>query len=130
MRASITKNGLTLRVIAGTHNAILGIDLQENKRRGCLGFSIQRTDLGPTAKPFAAHASVSRWLPEHAALPQRHVRPGDQPDHHRTRAAPEIPLGRLHAETGQCAIAFKVVPRYGKPGQVDDASPGWTTASR
>jgi hypothetical protein len=41
MRSSITKNGLTVRVITGTHNAIIGIDLQEDKRKGCLGFSIQ-----------------------------------------------------------------------------------------
>ncbi len=45
MKASATKAGLTLRVIAGTNNAILGIDLQENMRAGCFGFSIQRTDV-------------------------------------------------------------------------------------
>jgi len=46
MKASATQNGLTLRLIAGTHNLIMGFDLQDEERTGCLGFSIQRTDLG------------------------------------------------------------------------------------
>lgn len=57
MKASATKAGLTLRVIAGTNNAILGIDLQENMRAGCLGFSIQRTDVGAGGQ--AARSDVS-----------------------------------------------------------------------
>ena len=63
MRSGITKNGLTLRVIAGTHSAIIGIDLQANKQKGCLGFSIQRTNLGPAAGPAPATPPVGRWLP-------------------------------------------------------------------
>jgi len=63
MKASATKAGLTLRVSAGTNNAILGIDLQENMRAGCFGFSIQRTDVGPAAKPLAATSQPTRWLP-------------------------------------------------------------------
>ena len=46
MRNRNTQHGLMLHVIVGTHSAILGIDLDEAQRRGCLGFSIQRTDLG------------------------------------------------------------------------------------
>jgi hypothetical protein len=69
MRVGVTKNGLTLRVIAGTHNAILGIDLQENKRSNCLGFSIQRTDLGPVAEPFAEDSRPTRWLPNMLRFP-------------------------------------------------------------
>ena len=57
MKASATKAGLTLQVIAGMNNAILGIDLQENMRAGCLGFSIQRTDVGAGGQ--AARSDVS-----------------------------------------------------------------------
>ena len=69
MRASQTRNGLTVRIIAGTYSAIVGIDLQENKRKDCLGFSIQRTDLGPAAKPLPAGKRVSRWLPNMIRFP-------------------------------------------------------------
>ena len=69
MRAAITNNGLTLRVIAGTHSAILAIDLQENKRKGCLGFSLLRTDLGPVGKPLPAAKQTSRWLPNMLRFP-------------------------------------------------------------
>ncbi len=40
MRAQAAKDGLTLRVIAGSNNALLAIDLAEAKRVGCLGFTI------------------------------------------------------------------------------------------
>jgi phosphatidylserine/phosphatidylglycerophosphate/cardiolipin synthase-like enzyme len=69
MRASTTKDGLTLRVIAGVNSVILGMDLQENKRKGCLGFSIQRTDLGPQDKPFSKKQQASRWLPNLLRFP-------------------------------------------------------------
>ena len=69
MRVATTQNGLTLRVIAGTTNIILGIDLAENQRQGCLGFSIQRVDLGPAAAPFAAAQQTSRWLPNLLRFP-------------------------------------------------------------
>src|SRR6516165_6370900 len=45
MRAKASKDGLTLRVIAGTNNVLLAMDLSEAKRPNCLGFSIERTDL-------------------------------------------------------------------------------------
>ena len=54
MRARASKDGLTLRVIAGSNNAMLAMNLEESKRKGCLGFSIERTDLDTGAR---------RWLP-------------------------------------------------------------------
>ena len=50
MRVSKSSEGLTVRAIAGTHNIILGIDLDEKKRKGCLGFSIQRAKVDPKKK--------------------------------------------------------------------------------
>lgn len=118
MKASVTKNGMTLRVIAGTHNAILGIDLQENKRAGCLGFSIHRTDLGPTAEPFAEDKQPSRWLPNMVRFPN------DAPD------SPENPLTTERAPLQKFrwgdytlrpaqTYRFKVIPQYGKPGALE-----------
>ena len=114
MKVSVTKNGLTLRVIAGTHNAILAMDLQENKRAGLLGFSIQRTDLGPTAQPFAENQQPSRSLPNMLKFPSD------------TWAAPitteQAPLQKFrwgdYTLRPANSYRFKVLPRYGKPGQL------------
>lgn len=54
MRARASKDGLTLRVIAGSNNVLLAMDLEESKRKGCLGFTIERTDVDTGAR---------RWLP-------------------------------------------------------------------
>ena len=117
MRVGVTKNGLTLRVIAGTHNAILGIDLQENKRAGCLGFSIQRTDLGPTAKPFAKHDQASRWLPNMLRFPSDAADPKATPI-----TTDRAPLQKFrwgdYTLKPASGYRFKVVPRYGAPGKL------------
>ena len=70
MKASASQDGLTLRVIAGTYSIILGIDLQEAKRAGCLGFSIQRTDIGPHGAPLPPGQQESRWLPNMLRFPR------------------------------------------------------------
>jgi len=44
MRNKRTQSGLTLNVVAGSHVVILGLDLSEAARPGCLGFAIQRED--------------------------------------------------------------------------------------
>jgi phosphatidylserine/phosphatidylglycerophosphate/cardiolipin synthase-like enzyme len=54
MRAKATKDGVTLRAMAGTHNVLLAMDLDPAARPGCLGFSIERTDLD---------SGERRWLP-------------------------------------------------------------------
>jgi phosphatidylserine/phosphatidylglycerophosphate/cardiolipin synthase-like enzyme len=114
MRSSITKNGLTLRVIAGTHNAILGLDLQDSKRKGCLGFSIQRTDLGPAAGEAAVPTKPPRWLPnmlQFATAPK--LAPGKYAT---TETAPlqKFRWGDYALYPGQ-RYRFRVVPRYGTP---------------
>src|SRR5215510_470702 len=46
MRVRAAKDGLVLRAIAGTNNVLLAMELSAAKRKGCLGFSLQRADLG------------------------------------------------------------------------------------
>ncbi len=117
MKTSITKAGLTLRVIAGTHNAILGIDLQENKRTGCLGFSIERTDVGPAAKPLAASAQPTRWLPNMLTFPGAKADPN-----HPVATTDAAPLQKFrwgdYTLTPGSRYRYRVIPKYGKPGHL------------
>jgi hypothetical protein len=45
MRNSVTSNGLTVNAVAGTHVVLLGFDLTDAARAGCLGFAVQREDV-------------------------------------------------------------------------------------
>jgi phosphatidylserine/phosphatidylglycerophosphate/cardiolipin synthase-like enzyme len=54
MRVRASKDGVTMRVIAGTHSVLLALDLDPAVRQGCLGFSIERMDLD---------SGDRRWLP-------------------------------------------------------------------
>jgi phosphatidylserine/phosphatidylglycerophosphate/cardiolipin synthase-like enzyme len=114
MKASTTKNGLTLRVIAGTHDAIIAMDLQENKRKGCLGFTIQRTDLGPAAKPFPVNKQKTVFLPNFLRFPSVPL-----PANKKFSTTEDAPLQKYRwgDYTLQPAntYRFKVTPRYGKP---------------
>jgi len=114
MKASLTKNGLAVRVIAGTHNAIIGIDLQENKRQGCLGFSIQRTDTAPlVGKP------ATRWLPNMLTFPSNKNKP--------PFTTLDSPLQKFrwgdYTLTPRQTYRYKVVPRYGKPLKMNPIKP-------
>ncbi len=44
MRKKRSNDGLTVKATAGTHVVLLGLNLSDNKRAGCLGFAIQRED--------------------------------------------------------------------------------------
>jgi phosphatidylserine/phosphatidylglycerophosphate/cardiolipin synthase-like enzyme len=44
MRKKRSNDGLTVNVISGTHVVLLGFDLSDQQRKGCLGFAIQRED--------------------------------------------------------------------------------------
>jgi phosphatidylserine/phosphatidylglycerophosphate/cardiolipin synthase-like enzyme len=54
MKASASNDGLTVRLIAGTHVVLIAIDLAEEKRAGCLGFTIIKTTLTYKGAPIAA----------------------------------------------------------------------------
>lgn len=117
MRASLTKNGVTLRVVAGTHCAILGIDLMAKKRAGCLGFSIRRVDLGPEG---ARHATPrATWLPNLLRFPS------DGGTGATTTL--ESPLQKFRWGDYECepghVYRYQVVPRYGAPGALEPKNP-------
>jgi phosphatidylserine/phosphatidylglycerophosphate/cardiolipin synthase-like enzyme len=114
MRVAKTQNGLTLRVIAGTTNIILGIDLAESQRQGCLGFSIQRIDLGPAAAPFAAAQQTGRWLPNLLRFPSDTGAPPIT-----TERAPlqKFRWGDYTTDPAH-RYRYQVVPRYGSPGKL------------
>jgi phosphatidylserine/phosphatidylglycerophosphate/cardiolipin synthase-like enzyme len=44
MRRKRSSDGVTVNAIAGTHVVTLGLDLASTRRKGCLGFAIQRED--------------------------------------------------------------------------------------
>ena len=114
MRASATKNSLTLRVIAGTTNVLLGMDLQKSHRKGCLGFSIERTDLGPKDGHAPAKPD-KRWLPNLLRFPS------DQDDQNVTTDRAPLQKFRWGDYTTRpgSRYRYRVVPRYGKPGKLD-----------
>jgi phosphatidylserine/phosphatidylglycerophosphate/cardiolipin synthase-like enzyme len=110
MRVKETKDGLTLQIIAGTHNAILGMDLEAAKKEGCLGFSIHRTSFGPVAEPFPQ--PKGRWLPNMLRFPS-----DTSTDSITTETAPlqKFRWGD-YTLTPASRYKFRVVPRYGKAG--------------
>jgi phosphatidylserine/phosphatidylglycerophosphate/cardiolipin synthase-like enzyme len=111
MRATATHNGLTVRVIAGTYNVIVGINLAESKRKGCLGFSIERTDLGPTGSKSSKSQQKSHWLPNLIRFPS-----DTNPTNIATDRAPlqKFRWGDYTTKPG-FRYRYRVVPRYGKP---------------
>src|SRR5574341_1945888 len=70
MRASVRQRGLTVRAIAGAYTVILGFDLSDARRAGCLGFSIQRTDLGPRQMASRPAKPIAHWLENRLGFPQ------------------------------------------------------------
>jgi phosphatidylserine/phosphatidylglycerophosphate/cardiolipin synthase-like enzyme len=88
MRARASKDGLTLRVIAGSNNALLAMDLSESKRHGCLGFTIERTDLDTGAR---------RWLPNLLRFPCDELDPSEL----KIVNPPKKPKGKTKAKAGK-----------------------------
>jgi phosphatidylserine/phosphatidylglycerophosphate/cardiolipin synthase-like enzyme len=117
MRASASQDNLTLRVIAGTTNVILGMDLQESHREGCLGFSIERTDLGTQDTPIPPGEQKPRWLPNMLRFPS-------DPDSEKitTERAPlqKFRWGDYTTRPGR-RYRYRVVARYGSPGKLTPA---------
>ncbi|MBZ9763367.1 phospholipase D-like domain-containing protein [Mesorhizobium sp. CA8] len=124
MRAKASKDGLTLRVITGTSNAVLAMDLTDAKRQGCLGFTIERTDLDTGDR---------RWLPNMLRFPS-----DPDPKSVTTARAPlqTFRWGDYTIESGK-RYRYRAVARYGsaadtvgegvkaeKPGSFDVISGG------
>ncbi len=100
MRARASKDGLTLRVIAGTNNALLAFDLSAAKRTGCLGFTIERTNLDTGDR---------RWIPNMIRFPA-------DPDRQRVTSA-RAPIqkfrwGDYTLEPGR-RYRYRAIARYG-----------------
>lgn len=105
MRAKASKDGLTLRVITGTSNALLAMDLSDAKRQGCLGFTIERTDLDTGDR---------RWLPNMLRFPS-------DPDPKSVTAA-RAPLqtfrwGDYTIEAGK-RYRYRAIARYGSAADI------------
>ncbi|WP_375772428.1 phospholipase D-like domain-containing protein [Archangium gephyra] len=105
MRVSKSSGGLTVRAIAGTHNILLGIDLEEAKREGCLGFSIQRARLDPEQKTPVAW----RWLPNRLRFP-KDVSTGPITTEH--SPVQKFRWGDYTVEPG-AEYRYRVIARYG-----------------
>lgn len=106
MRGRAGKDGITLRVIAGTHNVLLAMDMAEAKRAGCLGFTIERTDIATGER---------RWLPNLLRFP-------DDKDPAGVTTTARAPLqkfrwGDYTVEPGR-AYRYRVIARYGSPAQL------------
>lgn len=122
MRVSVTKNGLTVRVIAGSRNAIIAMDLEPRARAGCLGFSIHRTDLGPAEKPFPKAKQETRWLPNMLRFASDRSDPDKNPPTTESSPLQKFRWGDYTLKPGS-VYRYRVVPRYGKPGKLTPADP-------
>ncbi len=105
MRAKAAKDGLTVRAIAGTYNVLIALDLQPEKRPGCLGFSIERTDLD---------SGECRWLPNMVRFPE------DASTAWLTSARAPLQTFRWGDYTTQPGrrYRYRVVARYGSPAEI------------
>jgi len=68
MRKTVKSGGLTVRAIAGSNNVLIGIDLDPAKRAGCLGFTLQRSDVGTPAMRFLPNSITFASTPEDTPL--------------------------------------------------------------
>ncbi|MCU1347870.1 MAG: hypothetical protein JWO56_900, partial [Acidobacteria bacterium] len=107
MRVSANSDGMTIRAIAGTYNVLLGIDLDEKHREGCLGFTIHRT---------VKSTGVTKPLPNVITFPD-----ADESKPINTENAPlqKFRWGDYTATPGETYI-YQVTARYGKPGALTD----------
>jgi phosphatidylserine/phosphatidylglycerophosphate/cardiolipin synthase-like enzyme len=119
MRARIHDQSLTVNAVAGTYDVLLAFDLAEDARPGCLGFSIERTDLDM--------GNRRRWLPN-----MLHFK-ADEAKAPTTARAPlqAFRWGDYTVKPGQ-RYRYRVVPRYGTAAEImasadADAIPGGVT---
>ena len=105
MRARASKDGLTVRIIAGTHAVLLAFDLADARRPGCLGFSIERTDV---------ETGDRRWLPNSLRFMS-----DPRAEQVTTARAPlqKFRWGDYTTEPGRL-YRYRVVARYGTPADI------------
>jgi phosphatidylserine/phosphatidylglycerophosphate/cardiolipin synthase-like enzyme len=94
-----------VRIIAGTHAVLLAFDLADERRAGCLGFSIERTDVGTGDR---------RWLPNSLRFMS-----DPNPEWVTTARAPlqKFRWGDYTTEPGRL-YRYRVVARYGTPAEI------------
>lgn len=117
MKASSTQDGLTLHAIAGTYSIVLGIDLDPARLAGCLGFSIQRTDLGPPGAPFPSGQQPSRWLPNMLRFPKDTSDQDETPSTSDRSPLQTFRWGDWTAKPGQM-YRYQVTAQYGQWNQL------------
>lgn len=115
MRARASKDGLTLRVIAGSNNVLLAMDLEESKRKGCLGFTIERMDIDTGER---------RWLPN---MLRFEVDPLDAADIAQA-AVPAIEMHPKPAPAAKKAAKKKGAAKSAPPRTPDQDAPMVSTA--
>src|SRR4051794_26932131 len=115
MKATDTQDGLTLRVIAGTYNVLLGMDLQDGLQAGCLGFTIERTHLGAPGAPLPAGQEEHRFLPNMLRFPK------DQQAQDITTDRAPIQKFRWgdYTTTPGHSYRYRVTAQYGQWDQLD-----------
>src|SRR5436190_17932144 len=105
MRVRASKDGVTLRVVAGTHAVLLGFDLAQAAAKDCLGFSIERTDLDTGDR---------RWLPNMLRFTSDPSNAGI------TTARAPLQKFRWGDYTTEPArrYRYRLIARYGAPAQI------------
>jgi phosphatidylserine/phosphatidylglycerophosphate/cardiolipin synthase-like enzyme len=97
---------LTVKAVAGTYDVLLAFDLEESVHEGCLGFSIERTDLDDQ--------NARRWLPNMVRFPD------DQSDGGTNTARAPLQAFRWGDYTVKPGknYRYRVVPRYGTAAEI------------
>ena len=111
MRNKNVEGGLTVNAIAGTHVVLLGLDLAEAQRAGCLGFAVQRED----------HTEDERsWMTGMKTFEATDpvLGPGGQVS---TRAHPVQSFQWAdYSAKPEHDYTYRVVPLYGAPAQIKE----------
>jgi phosphatidylserine/phosphatidylglycerophosphate/cardiolipin synthase-like enzyme len=119
MRASAVQDGLTLRVIAGSHSLLLGFDLEEAQRTGCLGFAVQRTNLGTPAAPLPEAQQNPLWILNRLRFPKDPLQGDYKPDTSNHSPVQKFRWGDWTVHPGEC-YRYRVTARYGTWDQLTD----------
>jgi phosphatidylserine/phosphatidylglycerophosphate/cardiolipin synthase-like enzyme len=119
MRASAFQDGLTVRIIAGTHSLLLGFDLDEARRAGCLGFAIQRTDLGTPAAPLPDSQQKPLWILNRLRFPNDPFQGDYKPDTSDHSPVQKFRWGDWTVHPGEC-YRYNVIARYGSWDHLTD----------